>query len=452
MDFKNKDVLVVGMAKSGMAAAKKLKALGARVTLSDNKTEDKLVDEISKVKDYCDEMLLGIIPQNIQDYDLVVLSPGVPTDLPFIVSGIEEGAEVIGELELAYRLSKGTFIGITGTNGKTTTTALTGEILEKGGVKTFVVGNIGLPVIDVCSETTDESYCVTEVSSFQLETIVEFEPQICAILNITPDHLNRHKTMDNYIAAKKSIYRNQQIDGIVILNYDNEITRELASSVKSRICYFSRKEILPQGVFIKEDKIVIKEGDVEISVCDIKDIFIKGSHNIENALAATAISYYAGIKIQDIKYTLMNFKGVEHRNEYVCEIDGVKFYNDSKGTNPDSSIKAVESLKAPIILIAGGMDKKSSFKEFVESFDGKVKQLVLLGETKEIIKAEAEAHGFKNIHMVNNMEEAVAKAWSLAKEDDTILLSPACASWDMYKSFEVRGAHFKQCVDELRRS
>ncbi|SHK38596.1 UDP-N-acetylmuramoyl-L-alanine--D-glutamate ligase [Paramaledivibacter caminithermalis] len=452
MILKDKNVLVVGMAKSGIPTVKALSKLDAKITINDIKSRDKLKDILNEIEGLCDNIILGFHPEKIEIYDLIILSPGVPTDLPFLKKAEEENKMIIGELELAYRLSKGKYLAITGTNGKTTTTALTGEICRNGGLETFVVGNIGLPAISKAFKTTDDTVLVTEVSSFQLETIDTFKPKISAILNITPDHLNRHKTMKNYIDAKAKIFMNQDKNDILILNYDNDITRKLADRARSRVLFFSRNEILEEGVYLEDNNIVVKINNHKEIICNANDIYISGKHNLENALAAVAFATNLGIKREVIKYTLMNFKGVEHRTEYIGSINGIKFYNDSKGTNPDASIKAVEGLEAPLILIAGGMDKGSCFDEFVRSFNNKVKELILLGETALKIKQTAEKYGFKNVSIVENMEEAVNKAYKKAEENDTILLSPACASWDMYESYEVRGRHFKECVEKLRRS
>ncbi|SKC78836.1 UDP-N-acetylmuramoyl-L-alanine--D-glutamate ligase [Maledivibacter halophilus] len=452
MNLKDKNVLVVGMAKSGIPTVKVLSSLGANITVNDIKTEENLKNILDEIAHLCDDIVLGVHPERIEKYDLIVLSPGVPTDLVFLKKAKKENIEIIGELELAYRLSKGKYLAITGTNGKTTTTALVGEIFKNASLKTFIVGNIGLAAISKALETTDDTFLITEVSSFQLETIEKFKPRISAILNITPDHLNRHKTMENYIEAKANIFMNQEENDLVILNYDNDITRNLASKANCRVIFFSRKEILKEGVYVQGGNIIVKDNDDIDIICKTNDIYIAGNHNLENALAAVAFAYYSGINIDIIKYTLNSFKGIEHRTEFVCEIDGIKFYNDSKGTNPDASIKAVEGLKGPLVLIAGGMDKGGLFDEFVASFNNKVRALILLGETAYKIKETAEKYGFKNIYIVKNMEEAVNVAYKNAKKNDTILLSPACASWDMYESYEVRGRHFKDCVGKIRRT
>ncbi|MCT4594384.1 MAG: UDP-N-acetylmuramoyl-L-alanine--D-glutamate ligase [Anaeromicrobium sp.] len=450
MDLRGKKVLIVGMGKSGIATVNTLSEQGAIVYTYDKKTKEELKDILLKI----DENKIGKIYDEFPDskeFDLIVLSPGVPTDLDFIKEAKSGNVEVIGELELAYRLCKGTFIGITGTNGKTTTTALTGEIFKNAKKDTYVVGNIGVAAISKAPLAKGTSMMVTEVSSFQLESIKDFNPHIGAILNITPDHLNRHKTMENYINAKAHIFENQDENDYVILNKDNEETYKLASKCKSNVIFFSRKEILQEGVYVHDEHIMAKKDNMEYEICNISDLQIPGTHNLENALAATAICLWAGIDVQYIEQTLKEFMGVEHRTEFVSEINGVRYINDSKGTNPDASIKAIEAMKNPILLIAGGMDKGSDFTEFISSFKGKVKNMILLGETAEKIEETAKENEFYNITRVKDMKEAVKTASTMAVSGDCVLLSPACASWDMYKSYEVRGKDFKECVLNLRR-
>ncbi len=452
MNIKNKKVLVVGMARSGIPTVKALNKLGAIITVNDVKNANELKDILKEIDNLYDDHILGEHPEKIEEFDLIILSPGVPPYLKFLEKARKYNIPIMGELELAYRLSKGKFIAITGTNGKTTTTALTGEIFKNADINSFVVGNIGLAAISKALDTTDESVLVTEVSSFQLETINKFRPRIAAILNITPDHLNRHKTMENYIYAKANIFSNQTEEDVLILNYDNEITQKLSRNTRSKIIYFSRKFILDEGVYVENDKIFIKLKGCKREVCDIKNINIPGNHNLENTLAAIAISYTFGIDINTIKNTVKEFTGVQHRIEFVDELEGVKFYNDSKGTNPDAAIKAIDALSPPLVLIAGGMDKGSDFKDFINAFSNKVKVAFVFGETSKLIKNTGKELGFHNINVVNDMEEAVKGAYKDADHGDTVLLSPACASWDMYDSFEHRGDHFKECVNKLRRS
>jgi len=447
--FKGKKVLVVGMARTGIPTVEALYKVGAEVDVTDIKKEETLKDILENIEGFIKTKIFGTHPDNIGKYDYLLLSPGVPTDLPFINEAREKGVKVIGEIELAYLISKGTFIGITGTNGKTTTTALTGAIYKNAEVESFVVGNIGVAAISKAFDTTENTKLITELSSFQLESVEKFNPHIAAILNVTPDHLNRHKTMDNYTEAKCNVYKNQTEDDYLILNYDNEVTRNIGKDAKSQIIFFSRKEQLDRGFFVRDGKVVAKF-DEEEEIFAIDDMMMFGGHNVENALAATAICYLNGISKEVIRKTMMEFGGYEHRFEYIGEVNGVKYINDSKGTNPDSSIQAVKSVTVPTVLIAGGQDKKSTFDELIENFNGKIKHLVLLGETAEIIKETAERHGFNKIKIVKDMDEAVAFASEIAQKGECVVLSPACASWDMYESFEHRGAHFKRCVDSLR--
>ncbi|WFD09153.1 UDP-N-acetylmuramoyl-L-alanine--D-glutamate ligase [Tepidibacter hydrothermalis] len=449
MDLNSKNVLLVGLARTGISTIKKLYEKGAKVTVNDIKNEEKLKDILDDLKEYDIKYVLGKHIEDINNIDLTIVSPGVPLDLDFIKKIKSANIEVIGEVELSYRLSKSFFIGITGTNGKTTTTTLVGEIFKSANKDTYIVGNIGNPVIDTVDNTDEDSVLVTELSSFQLESIKEFRPRISAILNITPDHLNRHKTMQNYIDAKCRIFENQNENDFTVLNYDCETTRDLAKKCKSKIVYFSRKEILNEGVYVKDDIITINLNDKEIKLMSINEISIPGSHNLENALAAVSIAAVYGLDMDVVKQVLKTFGGVEHRLEFVRQINDVKFVNDSKGTNPDASIKALSSYENPIVLIAGGLDKKSDFTEFTKLFNEKVKHVILLGETSDIIKESAIKQGFNNCHKVENMEEAVQKAYKLASPNDVVLLSPACASWDMYESYEVRGNHFKNEVFNL---
>jgi UDP-N-acetylmuramoylalanine--D-glutamate ligase len=450
MEIKGKKILIVGMARSGISTAKTLHKLGAYIIMNDIKTEEKLKGIISEVEPFINELIIGKHIENFNNIDLVVLSPGVPTDILPVRNAIKENIEVIGELELAYRLIKGQFIAITGTNGKTTTTTLTGLIFENAKLHSHIVGNIGLPVISKVFNSKEDTYLITEVSSFQLETISEFRPKIATILNITPDHLNRHKTMENYIETKKKVFINQNEYDYLILNYDNEITREIGrQSIKSNCIYFSRKEKLDNGVYVSDNKIIVNDKNKEIVVINVSDINILGSHNLENVLASIAIAYYAGISIAVIAKSIKEFNGVEHRIEFVRELNNVKYYNDSKGTNPEATIKAIEAMKDKIVLIAGGMDKGSKFDELAKNFGDKVSELVLFGETSEIIKKSAQENSNCNITIVKNMKEAVSCSYDKVSSGEVVLLSSACASWDMYESFEHRGREFKELVNNL---
>ncbi|KXZ39548.1 UDP-N-acetylmuramoylalanine--D-glutamate ligase [Alkalithermobacter thermoalcaliphilus JW-YL-7 = DSM 7308] len=449
MNLNGKKVLLVGLAKTGISMIKKLATMGCNIVVNDIKDESKLKDIINQLKGYNVEYILGRHIDYIEDIDLVVVSPGVPLDIPFIVELKKRDIEVIGEVEFAYRLAKGKFIGITGTNGKTTTTTLVGEIFKSFSSNTFVVGNIGNPVIDIVDLSTKDSFIVTELSSFQLESIRDFRPKVSAILNITEDHLNRHKTMQNYIDAKARIFENQTSEDFTVLNYDCILSRNLAQRCKSKVIFFSRKEVLKEGVFVLNNNIVIRFDGKDTLVIDKDNLSLPGDHNLENALAAVAIAFILNVDLDTIRKVLKSFKGVEHRLEFVRELNGIKFINDSKGTNPDASIKAIQSYNSPIVLIAGGMDKNSDFTDFIKSFNGKVKGLVLLGQTAEKIEKAALEQGFKNSYKVKNMKDAVNKCFEIAQSGDIVLLSPACASWDMYESYEARGNDFKECVYSL---
>ncbi len=451
--MENKKVLIVGLARSGQSAVKALFARGARVWINDMKSEEDLENMLIPISGMYEGLMLGGAPEKLDDFDMMVLSPGVPLDKPFVIQAKDAGIEVIGELELAYRMTDAKFIGITGTNGKTTTTALTGEIFKLARRNHFVVGNIGIPVIGCVDKATENTTMVTEVSSFQLETIDQFKTEVSAVLNLTPDHLNRHKTMENYIDAKCRIFENHTKEDILVLNYDNKPTRELATRTKGRVAFFSTIDELEEGVFVKDKKIVVKSSRDQtlIEVVDVKDIFIPGNHNVENALAATAMAYYSGVEVEHITKALKTFTGVAHRIEWLGEVNDVVFYNDSKGTNPDASIVAVKAMDRPTVLIAGGMDKGSEFDEFIKSFGEKIKHLVVFGETAEIIKKTAFEYGYNSVSIVADLDEAVNTAFDNTSTGDAVLLSPACASWDMYPSFEHRGDHFKECFENLRR-
>ena len=452
MNLKNKNILLVGLAKTGISTIKHLNKLGAKVVVNDIKDKDKLkgiLDELSDLNNV--EYILGYHPENVDDIDMAVVSPGVPLDLPFILKLKSKNIEIIGEVELAYRLSQNPmFIGITGTNGKTTTTSLVGEIFKKANIDTYIVGNIGNPVIDTVDTANENSVLVTELSSFQLESIDTFKPHVSAILNFTEDHLNRHHTMEAYMEAKARIFKNQDEKDFCILNYDDKDVKSLSDNVKAKKIFFSRKKSLDCGIYLDEDNNIIINIDKKIKLLNKDELSLPGNHNLENCMAAAAIAYVSNIDIDVIREVLKTFAGVEHRQEFVRNLNGIMFVNDSKATNPDSSIKAIESYNRPIILIAGGMDKQSSFDEFLDVAKENVYALVLLGETAQRIKECAQNKGFNNIRIVKDMKEAVNASYQIAKDGDVVLLSPACASWDMYKSFEVRGIDFKDNVHNLK--
>ncbi len=444
-------VLVLGAAITGIPTAKELYYMGNKVILNDNKTMEELKDSIEQLHGLNIEIIAGGHPLNIvKKCDYIVISPGVPRDIPIVEEAKKLEKEVISEVELAYRNTNTPIAAITGTNGKTTTTVLLGEIMKESGKSTFVTGNIGNPIIAEIKRAKPDDIFVLEVSSFQLESTVLFKPKISAILNITPDHLNRHKTMGNYIDAKCKVFYNQDENGFTILNKDNLETAKLEYLPKSRVLMFSRKEKLYEGAYVEDGYLTIALDGKKERVIPIDDIYIPGNHNLENALAASIMAYCLGVNTKVISKVLKEFKGVEHRIEFVCEIDGVAYYNDSKGTNSDSSIKALESMKRPTVLIAGGMDKGTDFYDFIKCFEGKVKALVLLGETAKKIEKQALKLNFDKIYRVADLEKAVYKAKELAETGDAVLLSPACASWDMFKNFEERGRLFKSIVRRLR--
>ncbi|MEF9921494.1 MAG: UDP-N-acetylmuramoyl-L-alanine--D-glutamate ligase [Anaerovoracaceae bacterium] len=450
-NMENKNVLIVGMGRSGIAATQAMLKLGAKVSIQDTKQEENLEEQLVtflRGKDVT--CYFNQTPSDLKQFDTLILSPGVNPEIPLIQEAKEAGAEVIGELEIAFRIGSGNYVAITGTNGKTTTTTLVGEIFERARRKTYVVGNIGVAVISASIGATEDDWLVTETSSFQLETTKYFKPVVSAILNLTPDHLNRHHTMKAYGEAKAKIFANQKSDGYLVINYDDKDCYRLSKGCQATIVPFSRKKKLPFGAFVEDKNIVIKnqKGDI-INICGVEELQIIGDHNLENALAAAAISYFAGVEPKVIGETLRKFGGVEHRIEYCGEIDGVKFYNDSKGTNIDASLTAIKAIKKDIILIAGGDGKSQSFDDFIKGFEGRVKKLILLGRDAEIIGKAAEENGFSDYVFAKDMDECVKKSFELAKPGDTILLSPACASWDMYDNFEQRGEHFKNCVSRL---
>ena len=453
MELKNKKVLLVGLAKTGVSTIKYLDKLGAKTIVNDIKKEEQLQDILNELKDLKNvEYILGYHPENVDDIDMAVVSPGVPLDLPFICKLKENNIKIIGEVELAYQLSKNNpiFVGITGTNGKTTTTTLVGEIFKKANKDTYIVGNIGNPVIDTVELTTKDSILVTELSSFQLESIDTFRPKVSAFLNITEDHLNRHHNMQNYIKAKSRVFENQQNDDYTVLNYDDVSVRNLKNECNSKVIFFSRKEKLNEGIYLDEYNNIVIDINEKIVLLNADELSLPGEHNLENCMAAVAITYIMGIDIEVIKEVLKTFKAVEHRQEFVRELNNIMFVNDSKGTNPDSTIKAIKSYKRNIILIAGGKDKGSSYDELLEVAKENVVALVLLGETATKIEETAREKGFDKIYTVKNMKEAVETSYKIAQSNDVVLLSPACASWDMYKSFEVRGKDFKDNVNNLK--
>ena len=457
MDFaeyvKGKTILVAGLARSGVSAAKLLDRSGATVLVSDTKTQQEIPEAAKELRqDTGCRFFFGKNPDDlVSQVDGIVISPGIPVDSSFVKKALDLGIPVISEVELAYRYNKAPIIAITGTNGKTTTTTLLGEMLKAAGKTTYVVGNIGVPFTEVAEKTKADDVVVAEVSSFQLETIDRFKPAISVLLNITEDHLNRHKTMENYIAAKSRIFENQDSGGYVILNRDNDILSRLEPDTEAHVFHFSRKRILPGGAWVENGWIMMDIGKGPVRICRTGELAIPGAHNLENALAAVLAAGIAGVESAVLAGVLKKFPGVEHRIEKVATIRGITFYNDSKGTNPDSSIKAIEAMPGPTVLIAGGMDKKSGFSDFVDAFGDKIKALVLLGETAGMISETARKKGFQDIYRVDSIQEAVEKSFALSSSGYNVLLSPACASWDMFRDYEERGRIFKEAVRTLGR-
>ena len=456
--YENKKILVVGMARSGLAAARYLLRQGAVLVVNDSKSQEDLKDICQELESMGDvRFILGRNPNidEVEDIDMAVVSPGVPLDLDYIMAIKMNRKKVISEIELAYQagLKKNIrFVGITGTNGKTTTTSLVGEIFKAQGVETYVVGNIGNPAIEAVEMAGDGAVLVTELSSFQLESIDMFSPTASTVLNLTEDHLNRHHTMENYAMAKARIFENQVDDTVCILNYDDPITRAMAEGCHADVVFCSRKDKFERGIYLDDDNNIIVNNEIEeIALLKADQLSLPGGHNLENCMAAIGLTLALGVEIEVLVKVLKTFKAVEHRLEYVDTVKGVKYVNDSKGTNPDSTIKAVQSYNDPIILIAGGYDKGSDFNELFEIAKDYVRSVVILGQTGDLIEETARKHGFTDLYRVNDLKEAVEKSAQIAKEKDIVLLSPACASWGMYNNYEERGREFKKLVADLEK-
>lgn len=444
-------VLVAGTGISGIAAAKLLLAQGGEVVLYDG--NEKLSADDLKAKfdeDAKVTVVLGELKKlDLAGVELAVISPGISLDAPFVSIIDEAKIPIWSEIELAYHCTKGKIAAITGTNGKTTTTALTGEIMKHYYDSVFVVGNIGDPYALHALETEENSVTVAEISSFMLETIMDFRPNVSAITNITPDHLDRHKTMECYIQVKEGIARNQTEEDTCVLNYDDAVLREFGSTLKCKVLYFSRKEKLDSGIFMDGDMIIYRHDGKNEKVLDVNELNIIGGHNHENVMTAVGISLSLGVPMQVIREACKEFKAVEHRIEFVRERFGVTYYNDSKGTNPDAAIQAIKAMPGPTLLIAGGYDKHSEYDEWIESFDGKVRYLVLIGQTRDKIAECAKRHGMHDIMYAEDLKEAVQVCASYANNGDYVLLSPACASWGQFKNYEERGRMFKEYVNAL---
>lgn len=452
--LKGQMCLVVGSGISGIGAVSLLEHFGAEIILYDSNdkiTADELKGKLPEGSNVI--CIAGELPAEVEEkIEVAVLSPGVPTDLPLVNRMRDRGVRILGEIELGYLAEKGKVVAITGTNGKTTTTTLVGEIMKAhyGEEKTFVVGNIGNPYTLEALKTGEDTVTVGEISSFQLETVDTFHPAVSAILNVTPDHLNRHHTMEAYAGAKEAVASNQTKSEICVLNYENEYTRAFAEKCPAKAVLFSSARELSDGYYLKGDKIVKSVAGRVEELLDIHtDMNLVGICNVENVMAAIAIAEGMQVPMETILPVIKTFRAVEHRIEFVATKGGVDYYNDSKGTNPDAAIQGIKAMSKPTVLIGGGYDKESEYDEWIENFDGKVKWLVLIGQTREKIAECARAHGFTNIKFADTYDECLKLCTELAESGDAVLLSPACASWGMFPNYEVRGQLFKEYVHSL---
>ena len=452
MNFEGKKVLVCGMARSGVSAAQCLYELGARVTISDSKAEEKLAEALQPLEGMDIRRCLGdqAQPADLESYDLAVTSPGIPMQAPILRAVQAAGVPLIGELELGAQVSRAPLYAVTGTNGKTTTTTLIGEIFRNLGKTTYVVGNIGYPFTACALQCGEEDVAVAEVSSFQLETISTFHPHIAVMCNITEDHLNRHGTMEEYIRVKERIFENMGQGDYAVLNLDDPIVRGMAERIPCAPAFFSRRQEVETGAYLEGEEVVFSLNGHKKRVLRADEIRIPGEHNPENALAATALAMLAGVPAPVVRHTLKTFPGVEHRIETVRTVEGVTYINDSKGTNVDASIRAVRAMKVPTVLLAGGYDKHTDFLPLArEILASKIHTVVVLGDTAEQIERALRAVGFESILHAKTFEEAVLLARSCAREGENVLLSPACASFDMFQDYEERGRVFKEIVSRL---
>ncbi|MDR3085701.1 MAG: UDP-N-acetylmuramoyl-L-alanine--D-glutamate ligase [Christensenellaceae bacterium] len=447
--FAGKRVLVAGMARSGVAAAALLSGIGAKVTIYDQKGEEELAEALKPLEKLPIEKALGREPE-LLGYDLLVTSPGIPLSAPILKNAAQKGLKVIGELELASRLCSAPIIAVSGTNGKTTTVTLLGEIFKNAGRLSFVVGNVGLPFSQEVPKIRPEDIVIAEVSSFQLETVESFHPEISLLLNITEDHLNRHGTMEEYIRLKARIFENQSGEDCVILNLDDRSLRGLAPKARCKVAYFSLEKPVEYGCFLEEGYVAFAEKGEVKRIVMADEIRLPGRHNLQNALCAAAAAMIAGVPAPVIRHTLKTFAGVEHRIEIVRTLNGVTYINDSKGTNVDASIMAVRAMKAGSVLIAGGYDKHTDFLPFAQEIaKSRIHAAVLIGETRGQIESALREAGFLGVHEASGFKEAVLLAGSLAKPGENVLLSPACASFDMFRDYEERGRVFKEIVNAL---
>ncbi len=448
MELNGKRVLVVGLGRSGVASALFLKARGARVTVSDTKSEDQLREEIPALLDEGITVETGGHGERtFQNQDLIVVSPGVPIDAEPITQARALGRPVIGEIELASQFLQGVIVAITGSNGKTTTTTLVGEVLSKGGLKTLVGGNIGTPAISLVAQATPDTITVLEVSSFQLETIGSFRPKVAVLLNVTPDHLDRHRTFQAYVDAKARVFENQSAEGFAVLNADDPTCVELAGRTRAQVFWFGRKREVESGAFVRDGQVIFRRNGSEQEVMPISEIPLKGLHNLENVLAAVCAGALMGCDAEKIRSVIREFKAVEHRLEYVATVRGVEYYNDSKATNVDATIKAVESFPANIHLILGGKDKGSDYTTLNDLLRQRVKRVYTIGAAAD--KIQSHIKGAVEIVASGTLEGAVKRAAASAVRGDIVLLAPACASFDQFENYEHRGRVFKELVRGL---
>jgi UDP-N-acetylmuramoylalanine--D-glutamate ligase len=452
MELKDKRVLVVGLGKSGVASALFLKARGARVTVSDTKSGDELRNEIPALLDHGITVETGGHGERtFREQDLIVVSPGVPVDAPLLQQARSLGEVVIGEIELASRFLPGPIVAITGSNGKTTTTTLTGEILTAGGLQTLVGGNIGTPAISLAERAKPETVIVLEVSSFQLETIQTFRPRIAVVLNVTPDHLDRHRTLETYVNAKARIFETQGRDDFALLNADDAICAGMASRTQAQVFWFSRRKEVERGSWVHDGNILFRDGTQQYEIMQVAEVPLKGAHNLENVVAAVCAGALMGCSAGKIRQAVRDFKAVEHRLEFVATIRGVDYYNDSKATNVDATIKALESFPGSIHLILGGKDKGSDYSLLSDLLRQRVKRVYTIGAAAEKIESQivSQRQGGPELVHAETLENAVRKANAVAQPGDVVLLAPACASFDQFKSYEHRGRTFKEVVRGL---
>ena len=448
MDVKGKRVLVVGLGKSGIASALFLVDHGARVAVSDTKSAEELHHEIPLLLDHGIVVEAGYHGERtFKEQELIVISPGVPADVPQLLQARQAGIPVIGEIELAARFLKGEIVAITGSNGKTTTTSLTGKIIAADGRDTLIGGNIGTPAISFVKSATDATWIVLEVSSFQLETIETFRPKIAVVLNVTPDHLDRHHTFANYAAAKLRIFENQNSSDFAVLNADDTTCASMANQLKAPAYWFSRQREVERGAFVRDENIVWRDAGGEKAIMPLTEISLKGAHNVENVLAAVCAGILAGVDPVAVRRAVTNFKAVEHRLEFVASIRGVEYYDDSKATNVDATIKALESFAGGVHLILGGKDKGSDYSVLNPLLEERVKCVYTIGSAAAKIQSQVKGTEVVNAGTIDN---AVRRASESAVTGDIVLLAPACASFDQFVSYEHRGRVFKDLVRQMQ--